>query len=241
MFSPPFSVIIPVCNEQRLIQGVLEEINATLYNYNHEVVVVDDGSSDRTVEIVAKCLTGNQKLVILDKNYGQSTAILAGIDSSAHDWIVILDGDGQLVVKDIIRAYECFLEQPDGIVQGFRVNRQDTPSKRFLSRGANVLMRKLLRTEILDAGCPTKIFDKSILNRMPIFDGFHRLFSVVGQLSGVKIKQISVNHRPRKYGVSKYGMNRIGIVLVHIVILKFKIIKSGNRLPYRIKGILTVA
>ncbi|MCF8464368.1 MAG: glycosyltransferase family 2 protein [Flavobacteriales bacterium] len=225
-------------NEEGSILSLINSINQSLKSISFELILVNDGSDDRTVEIASSLISGNQKIVVLDRNYGQSTAIKAGLDLSNSNIIAILDADGQNSPEDIIPMLQVLAENNVDLVQGIRDQRTDSLVKLIPSKVANSLMRILLGIEILDSGCALKVFDKSILNGFPFFNGYHRLFSVIAQKRGVKIAQMKVKHHPRIAGESNYGIERTPTILKHMWMLNQNPDTLAQKLNYSIKEII---
>jgi len=235
--SLSLSVIVPLYNEQESIPEVLTKIQQALTDIPHEVILVDDGSVDGTKEVVTNMLKHNHKLIVLDGNHGQSVALLAGFENSISDLIVVMDGDGQIDPHDIVRMYELLIEGDSELIHGVRHRRQDPFSKKGVSMVANAMLRQVLGSDILDAGCPLKIFRRSVLDKFPYFNGYHRLFPVVAQKVGIKVKQVPVAHFPRKHGTSNYGLGRTFHVLRHLWALSSDPMAMQENLPYKVKNI----
>jgi dolichol-phosphate mannosyltransferase len=142
---------------------------------------------------------------------GQSTAIRNGVKAARGAWIATLDGDGQNDPADIPKLIAMREESPREIklYAGWRVNRQDSASKRFGSRFANAIRRRLLRDDTPDTGCGIKLFERAAFLDLPYFDHMHRYLPALMQRAGWRVKSVPVNHRPRGMGVSKYNnLNR---------------------------------
>jgi len=232
------SVIVPLYNEQKSIPEVLTKIQQALIDIPHEVILVDDGSVDGTEEVVTKMLKDNHKLIVLEGNHGQSVALLAGFENSRYDLIVVMDGDGQVDPNDIVRMYGLFVEGDSELIHGVRHSRRDPFFKKGVSLVANAMVRQILGSDILDAGCPMKIFKRSILNGFPYFNGYHRLFPVVAQKIGIKVSQVPINHSPRKHGTSNYGIGRTLHVLRHVWALSSNPMAMRENLSYKVKNIV---
>lgn len=199
------SVILPVFNEEHCIRAVLEELHSALtFTNSFEIVVVDDGSTDRTPEILRDFskVHPRVRLLSLNPNSGQSAAFWAGIQAAAGTIIALMDADGQNDPADIEKCAKALADAD--ICCGFRANRQDTFSKRMASRLANRLRRAVLRDAIIDTGCSLKAFKAPFLKSLQYWDGMHRFLPVLASLQGATIAQIPVNHRNRIAGKSKY-------------------------------------
>lgn len=200
------SVVLPAYNEASCLEGTVRELVGVLDSSGHEweIVVVDDGSTDRTPGILrnlAESISG-LRWIRLKKNSGQSAAMVAGFRESRGDAIVTMDSDGQNDPADIPRL----VSELDGCdcCCGYRASRQDTASKRLASRLANVVRNAVLGENIIDTGCSLKAFKAELVRELNVWDGMHRFFPTLFMMKGARIKQIPVRHRPRQGGRSKY-------------------------------------
>jgi len=202
------SVVIPVKNEEENLPTLCEELFSVLRSVNEpfEVVIVDDGSTDKTLPLLENL---SQKLPELrylsfDKNYGQTAAFLAGFRAARGDWIITLDGDGQNDPHDIPKLLP--LRSEADLVVGRRKKRKDSLSKRVISRVANAVRSRLCDDGVDDTGCSLKLFRKSALQEIKLFRGMHRFFPALFRMEGFRVQQIDVNHRPRLKGKSNYNI-----------------------------------
>jgi dolichol-phosphate mannosyltransferase len=214
------SVVVPVMNEEENIAPLLKELEESLKGWDYEIVIVDDGSTDRTREEVIKNMTPRVKLVVLNRNYGQSSAMAAGIEVAEGEIIATIDGDLQNDPRDIPKLIEKLKEGYD-VVAGIRVKRQDEPLRKFLSRVANKIIRRVTGVEISDYGCTLKVFKREVAKNLGLYGELHRFIPILADIYGAKITEIPVNHRPRKFGRSKYGFNRIFKVISDLMYLTF--------------------
>ena len=229
--SDPFSLVIPVFNEANSIDKVIEEafLCSKKINDKNEIIVVNDGSNDATLEILKKLKKKyNINIINNSKNYGQSYSISEGIKNSNYDIIVTIDGDGQNNPNDIANLYEIFNTKKYGLVGGIRNKRKDSIIKIISSKIANKVRSFILRDFCKDTGCSLKIFDKKIFLKFPFFDGIHRFLPALFIGYGSKTFFLNVSHRPRISGYSKYGTyGRLtkglrDIIKVAKIIKKFK-------------------
>lgn len=207
------SVLIPAKNEVDNLPALLAEIRTALAAENYEVLVVDDGSTDQTLNRLKQLKQqGFPQLRILrhDRSLGQSTSIWHAAQAARGRWLATLDGDGQNDPADIPGMLALVRGNPDlgggiQLVAGHRVNRRDTASKRWASRFANGLRRRLLKDATPDTGCGLKLIDREAFLRLPYFDHMHRYIPALILRHKGRMLVHPVNHRPRHAGVSKYG------------------------------------
>jgi dolichol-phosphate mannosyltransferase len=207
---PQLSVVIPVYNESGNLQPLVEEIEQALgRRMRFEVIVVDDGSGDRTLA-EARALARDRswlRIVAHERNRGQSAAIRTGTKAAAAPIVAVLDGDGQNDPADIPQLFAALCLTGDSMAVGERRRRQDTWSRRAASRIANRVRALLLRDGIRDTGCGLKVFYRDAYLELPAFDHMHRFLPALMQQRGHKVHAIPVNHRPRLHGRSKYGIH----------------------------------
>jgi len=214
------SVVVPVFNEEESIEPLLKELREKLEHYNYEIVIVDDGSTDQTSQKVVQNLDIKTRLVVLNRNYGQSSAMAAGIEVANGEIIVTIDGDLQNDPQDISRLIEKLSEGYD-VVAGIRKNRQDEPLRKLLSQIANKIIGKVTGVKITDYGCTLKVFRRDVAKNLGLYGELHRFIPILANIYGAKITEIPVNHRPRRFGKSKYGFNRIFKVISDLMYLTF--------------------
>ena len=202
-----FSIVIPIYNESENILNLLDEIYVNLKKFNdYEIILVNDCSTDNTLEVIKKISDQKIKLVNNIKNYGQSYSIHRGIKLSFYNIIITIDGDGQNDPADIPKLLEIYLSKKDiELVGGLRLKRRDTIIKIISSKIANNIRSFILNDDCKDTGCSLKIFNRKIFLDFPYFDGIHRFLPALFKGYGYKTLFISVSHRKRKYGFSKYG------------------------------------
>lgn len=202
-----FSIIIPLFNEAKNINKLINEIIINVNKYkNYEIILIDDASTDDTFITINKFKSKKIKILKNTINKGQSYSVYKGISNSLNKIIITLDGDGQNDPKDIPKLLEHYLSQESiKLVGGIRKNRKDTLIKIISSKIANYVRSQLLKDNCKDTGCSLKAFNRKIFLEFPYFDGMHRFLPALFNGYGYKTKFISVNHRKRKFGVSKYG------------------------------------
>ncbi len=206
--TPDISVVVPVFNEQDNIPPLLAEIRAALDPLPQawEVVFVDDGSSDASLDTLRGLAQDNPELVFLSfaENRGQSAAFCAGFDAARAPLIVTMDGDLQNDPADIPALLERLGQGADMVI-GFRAKRKDTFTKRISSKVANKVRRWFTKDGVRDTGCSLKLMRRDLLMTLPRFRNMHRFLPALMQAQGAKVAETPVNHRPRHQGVSKYG------------------------------------
>lgn len=203
------SVVIPVLDERDNLAPLLEEIGATLGSADHEVIAVDDCSTDGSLEELVRLESVHPRLrvVELEHHAGQSAATLAGLELARGDVVVTLDADGQNDPADVPRLLALMGENPESVaVVGYRAQRADSGWKRIQSRIANAVRNWLTGDEVRDTGCSLKAMRRSALLDLPRFDGMHRFIPSLLRIQGGVVMEVAVRHRRRLSGKSKYGM-----------------------------------
>jgi len=215
------SVVIPVFNEEQSIGSLITEISDALIKIDHEIVVVDDCSSDETVDVLTKIQLTNKRLRIIrhKNNYGQSLAVRTGVKCAKSSWIATLDGDGQNDPSDIPRLFDALIDKSGNnkniLIAGYRYKRKDSWLKRMSSKYANKVRSGLLKDEVPDTGCGLKLFSRDYFLDLPLFNHMHRYIPALYISRGGVVLSLEVNHRHREKGYSKYGFNNrfwVGIV-----------------------------
>jgi len=219
---PELSVVITVMNEKENIKPLIDEIRKALPAIDYEVIFVDDGSEDGTQKEIVTHADERIKLVELRKNYGQSTAMTAGIDHTSGEYIALLDGDLQNDPKDIPFMLQKLKDEDWDVVAGNRANRQDGVFLRKIpSKIANALIRRMTGVYIKDYGCTLKIFKREIAEDLGLYGELHRFIPVLAKLQGARITQVDVTHHARIFGKSKYGINRTFKVIADLILMVF--------------------
>ena len=209
-------------NEEENIKPLLENVRQALSGMDYEVILVDDGSTDNTKMQVLNYADDRTVLVELRKNYGQSTAMTAGIDHSKGRYIALLDGDLQNDPSDIPAMLDLLKREDWDVVAGNRKNRKDGfVLRKIPSAIANSIIRRMTGVYIKDYGCTLKVFRREIAEELNLYGELHRFIPVLAKLQGAKITQVNVKHHPRKFGKSKYGINRTFRVLSDLILMVF--------------------
>lgn len=213
------TVVVPVLNEEENIPALLEEIAEAAKDVPiSEVVYVDDGSTDKSFEILQYLKRDYPFLRVIrhSKRSGQSAALWTGIKAAGNDLIVTLDGDGQNDPADIFLLYDLYKNSQSGatgvFVAGERKKRNDIWIKRISSRLANNIRSRLLQDKTRDTGCSLKLFRRKDYLALPYFDHMHRFLPALMMRDNVRLLHVPVSHRPRTRGVSKYGtLDRLAV------------------------------
>ena len=223
------SVVIPVMNEEGNIQPLIVRIAEALAQVEHELIFVDDGSHDRTVAEIERYATPNTRLLVLCRNYGQTTAMAAGVDAAHGEQIVMLDGDLQNDPHDIPLMMDCMREGNWDVVAGIRAERKDGFLLRKLpSKLGNWLIRRVTGVHISDYGCTLKLFKSDVAKNLGLYGELHRYIPVLASMCGARMTQMQVRHHARHAGVSKYGISRTLKVASDLMLMVF-IRKYGQR------------
>ena len=201
--SPSVSVVVPFFNEEESIAILQSELAVAMKDLDYEIIFVDDGSGDRTVERIEP--KANVRLVRLEKNAGQSAAIYAGLEAVRGATVILIDGDLQNDPADIPRLLAEIGRGAD-LVCGYRAQRRDTLAKRLTSWIANTVRSRFTKDGVRDTGCTLKAMRRECVSALVPFKGMHRFIPALIKGAGYRIVEIPVNHRPRRFGQSKYGL-----------------------------------
>jgi dolichol-phosphate mannosyltransferase len=208
--EPYYSIVIPVYNEEDVVGNLLNELRtfARSWRRDYELLLVDDGSADRTAQIIADQFKDwdQGKLIRLSQNCGQAAALFHGMKRAQGEVVILLDGDGQNDPLDIPKILAP-LNEVDMVV-GVRVQRRDSFVRRAMSRLANAARSRILGDGVIDSGCGIKAFHRRVVDA---FIPMRTLYSFIPALAisaGFTIRQVPVRHRPRKGGKSKYGVRQ---------------------------------
>ena len=216
------SLVIPVMNEEDNIKPLFEAVYKALDSIDYEVIIVDDGSSDNTVENIKKYANDKTRLIVLNRNYGQTTAMAAGIEKARGELIATIDGDLQNDPSDIPMMIEKLEKEGWDVVAGRRANRQDGMILRKIpSKIANWIIRKTTGVYLNDYGCTLKLFKKDVAKNLGLYGELHRFIPVLASMYGAKMCEVDVKHHPRLHGVSKYGIGRTFKVISDLMLMLF--------------------
>ncbi|MGE5383496.1 MAG: glycosyltransferase family 2 protein [Omnitrophica WOR_2 bacterium] len=222
MDLPKLSVIICVYNEEQNIKPLNQRIHDALQELDYEIVYVDDGSTDSTLREIKNLKDEKVVLVELRKNFGQSSALYAGIEQARGEYLVTMDGDLQNDPSDIPMMLEMAINEEWDLVAGVRKNRQDGMFLRKIpSKIANSIIRSSTGVRIMDYGCTLKVFKSDLAKNIGLYGELHRFIPVLASFEGARITQVDVKHHPREFGKSKYGINRTFKVVSDLLLMLF--------------------
>ena len=235
---PEISAVVPLYNEAPNIAALHAETTAALVGLGrpYELILVDDGSTDGTFAALEALCRSDPHLVAIRfrRNFGQTAAFAAGFDRARGDIIVTLDGDLQNDPADL-PALIARLEEGFDIVSGWRRSRRDRwLTRRLPSQCANWLISRVTGVKLHDYGCSLKAYRADAIKPLPLYGDMHRFIPALASVRGVRIAEMVVRHRPRRFGASKYGLGRIGRVALDL--LTVKLLLGYARRPLRLFG-----
>ncbi len=232
------SIIIPVYNEVENIPLLHTAIVEVMNGHSYEVLYVDDGSTDGSVEALEKIVEsdpGHSRLIELRRNFGKTAAMAAGIDNAQGEVIVTLDADLQNDPKDIPKLLEQ-IDKGYDVASGWRVDRKDTLLTRTIpSQVANWIISKVTGVRLHDYGCTLKAYRREVLEGFHLYGEMHRFIPAYAGGVGAKIIEVPVQHHPRRFGKAKYGLERTAKVILDLFTVKF-LISYSNKPIYLFGG-----
>jgi len=232
------SVLVPVLDEEGSIvelagrlRGVLEGLGRS-----YEIVFVDDGSRDATIELVRELHRADPrvKLVRLRRNFGKAAALSAGVEHSRGSLVVTIDGDLQDLPEEIPRLIEKLESEDLDLVSGWKRQRRDPLSKRLPSKLFNQVTRLLAQVDLHDFNCGFKVYRREVLEQISIYGELHRYIPVLASRQGFRIGELPVAHEQRRHGSSKYGWDRLYKGLLDLITVLF--ITKYTRRPLHLFG-----
>lgn len=231
------SVVIPIYNEAPNIMPLARRVIhmlATVAPDFSEVIWVDDGSGDGSADCLDALaqLGPPMRVLHFDRNHGQSAAMAAGFRVARGDWVVTMDGDLQNAPEDVGKLLAA-ITPAIGCVAGYRQRRQDSWVRRISSKIANAVRNRLSDETIRDTGCSLKLFRKSVLDEIKMYDGMHRFLPTLVKMEGWEVVEVAVDHFPRRAGTSKYGIgNRLFKSFCDLLVVRWM---KKRRLDYRVR------
>jgi dolichol-phosphate mannosyltransferase len=194
---------VPVFNEEENMSILQSELRTALAGLDYEIVFVDDGSTDRTLEQIANA--PEIRVIRFEKNAGQSAALYAGANAARGATVILIDGDLQNDPADIPKLLAEIARGAD-LVCGYRAKRKDTVVKRITSRVANFVRSRFTKDGVRDTGCTLKAMRRECVTTLVPFKGMHRFIPALIKGAGYQLVEVPVNHRARRFGQSKYGL-----------------------------------
>lgn len=218
------SVITPIYNEEDNIKQLFNEIADALNGYDYEIIGVNDGSNDKSGEILNKIAAGSPRIKAIHfaGNYGQTAAIVCGIEHATGNIIVPIDSDLENDPMDILKLIDKLNEGYD-VVSGWRKDRwrNQRITRRIPSSIANKVISSVTGLKLNDYGCTLKVYKREVIENVPLYGEMHRFIPAYAHWKKAKVGEIEISFRPRKSGKSSYGMSRIFKVLLDLVVIKF--------------------
>lgn len=229
------SLVVPLYNESGNIHKLISRIHEVDFPSTYELIeilLIDDGSTDQSAELIQEKLTEFPKLKLIqfERNFGQTSALTAGFDFAVGDLIICLDADLQNDPQDIPKMLNKLDEGYD-VVSGWRKDRQDPFLRTLLSKFANRMIAQITGLHLHDYGCTLKIYRKKHLKKIHLYGEMHRFIPIYLQTVGAKVCEVPVKHTARTWGASKYGLNRTFKVMLDLFVIRF-LNKYSNRPIY---------
>jgi len=230
------SIILPVLNEEENLVEMNAEITgvAEKMDDDYEIIYIDDGSTDRSFEILSELRQKNEKIKVIQfrRNFGQTAGLAAGFEHATGDIIITMDSDRQNDPNDIPMLLDKINEGYD-LVNGWRFDRQDAwLSRKLPSKLANGLISKITGVKLHDYGCSLKAFRKEVVENLRLYGEMHRFIPAIASWMGVRLAEVKVNHRARVAGTSKYGISRTFRVILDLVTVKFLLQYSARPIHF---------
>ena len=238
MAKKPFlSIVIPLYNEADNVQPLLKELGGFIKSFKKptEVIIVDDGSTDRSFELLKRSRPAWLRLARLARNFGQTSALMAGFNLSRGSYVAALDADLQNDPADIPALIKKAQAEGYDVVSGWRKKRRDPwLTRRLPSSLANRLISNVMGCRLNDYGCTLKLYKRDILRKLKLYGEMHRFIPALLKWEGASVSELAVNHRSRQAGKSKYGLWRTLRVMLDLVNLKF--LQSYSTSPIQVFG-----
>lgn len=236
--NPELSIIIPLYNEEGNVPLLFEELSGVLdkLEYSYEVICIDDGSTDKTLEQLRDVYAEDKRWRIISfrRNFGQTAAMTAGFDAAEGKRIITIDADLQNDPNDIPKLLAKMDEGYD-IVSGWRQDRKENYMKRRLpSMIANRIISSTTGVELHDYGCTLKVYDRVVVKNVELYGELHRFIPAIASWMGVRVAEVPVKDRPRRFGQSKYGIARTFRVILDLITVTF-LLRYANK-PLRFFG-----
>ena len=238
------SIVLPIYNEAGNLEAFIPELSAALQamERSYEIIAVDDGSADNSVEVLRRLKADEPHLRIIRfrRNFGQTAGFAAGFDKARGAYVVTMDADGQNDPRDIARLLDVAESGDYDIVSGWRKDRKEPfLSRRLPSMMANRLIAKSTGVELHDYGCSLKVYHWEVAKNVQLYGELHRFIPALASRIGVRVAEVPVNDRPRQYGQSKYNITRTIRVLLDLLTVSFLLTYMGR--PMQLFGLAGLA
>ncbi len=238
------SVVLPIYNESGNLKIFIPELSSVLQDMGHtyEIIAIDDGSTDDSVEMLRQLKQDEPKLRIVRfrRNFGQTAGFAAGFDLARGVYVVTMDADGQNDPADIPKLLDVMQEDDYDIVSGWRVERKEPfLSRRLPSMLANRLIGKTTGVMLHDYGCSLKIYHWQVAKHVQLYGELHRFIPALASGLGVRVAEVPVNDRPRQYGTSKYNITKTIRVILDLLTVSFLLNYMGR--PMQLFGLAGLA
>ncbi len=219
------SVVVPILNEEQSLPKLLEALTDVLSSLPHpfEIILVNDGSTDGSMSVLRTFSATRPEVKVVDfrRNYGQTAALMAGIDHASNDVVVMMDADLQNDPADIPRLL-AKLDEGYDVVSGWRQDRKDAEiSRNWVSRMANRLISRVSGVKLHDYGCTLKAYRRNVVSGIRLYGEMHRFIPIYAQWQGARITELGVAHHARQFGNSKYGLERVFKVVLDLLVVVF--------------------
>lgn len=220
------SIIVPVFNESESLPELLRRTAGAMEKLNQpwEIVLIDDGSTDNSLNVLKKLQKDYKQIKILElrRNYGKAAALQAGFDHCKGEIIITMDGDLQNDPADIPAMLNAMKKEQADVVSGWRYKRKDKKlTVNWPSKVGNAVISYVTGLKLHDNGCALKIYTKEALQDVRVYGGQMRFIPVLAWQAGAKVIEVKVNHHPRKYGQSNYGLDKAFRVILDLITIKF--------------------
>jgi len=234
------SLVVPMMNEEDNVAPLFKAVREALKDIDYEFILVDDGSTDNTVAKMKELADERTKILVFNRNCGQTQAMSAGIEVAEGELIATIDGDLQNDPTDIPLMIDKLESEGWDVVAGRRLKRQDGMFLRKIpSKIANWIIRKTTKVYLNDYGCTLKVYKSDVAKNLGLYGELHRFIPVLAKMYGAKIVEMNVKHHPRIHGESKYGIGRTFKVVSDLLLMLF--MQKYKTKPMHLFGGLGVA
>ncbi|MBU1667725.1 glycosyltransferase family 2 protein [bacterium] len=234
------SLVVPMMNEEDNVEPLFKAVREALADIDYEFILVDDGSTDKTVEKMKALADERTKILVFNRNCGQTQAMAAGIEAAQGELIATIDGDLQNDPSDIPLMIKKLEDEAWDVVAGRRLKRQDGMFLRKVpSKIANYIIRRSTGVYLNDYGCTLKVYKSDVAKNLGLYGELHRFIPVLAKMYGAKIVEMDVKHHARVHGESKYGLGRTFKVVSDLLLMLF--MQKYRTRPMHLFGGLGVA